>query len=356
MCKSVCLLIPYAILFLLGMASCTNTVRLRVMRPAVIDVSKDIQTLGTANRYKPEKPNRVLNVLEGLLSGEGIGTDRRGAEASLEGLGQVMRESPRFKTTQLAVELQGTGMANFPTPLAADEVKRLCQLANSDALVTIEAFDSDSKLDYGTKTKKEKVGDQTQDVVYHTVNAGIRVTVGWRMYRASDGTIIDEYRMNKTVNFSREGHTRAEATSKLPNKESMTQEIGRVTGNAYASRISPAWFWVNREFYSSAKKTPEMKVARNSTRVSDWEGAARIWKGLTSNSNPKVARKAMYNMAVACEVMGDLESALSWTEQSYKMGLNNALSYNQILRNRIFEQKRLENQLEKPEPGGEGGK
>ena len=325
------------------------------MRPAVIDVPKDIQTLATANRYKPEKPNRVLNILEGLLSGEGIGTDRRGAEASLEGLAQVMRESPRFKTTQLAVELQGTGMANFPTPLAAEEVKRLCKLANADALVTIEAFDSDSKLTYGTKTKKEKVGDQTQDVVYHTVNAGIRVTVGWRMYKASDGSIVDEYRMNKTVNFNREGRTQAEATSRLPNKESMTQEIGRVTGNAYASRISPAWFWVNREFYTKAPKTPEMKIARNSTRVNDWEGAARIWKGLTGNLNPKVARKAMYNMAVACEVMGDLESAVSWTEQSYKMGLNNALSYNQILRNRVFEQKRLENQLEKPEQGGEGG-
>ena len=178
--KSFYFVLSCSILLLSGMLSCTNSVRLRVMRPAVIDVPKDIQTLATANRYKPEKPNRVLNILEGLLSGEGIGTDRRGAEASLEGLAQVMRESPRFKTTQLAVELQGTGMANFPTPLAAEEVKRLCKLANADALVTIEAFDSDSKLTYGTKTKKEKVGDQTQDVVYHTVNAGIRVTVGWR--------------------------------------------------------------------------------------------------------------------------------------------------------------------------------
>lgn len=333
--------------------SCTNSVSLRVMRPAVIDVPKDIQTLATANRYKPEKPNRVLNILEGILSGEGIGTDRRGAEASLEGLAQVMYESPRFKTTQLAVELQGTGMANFPEPLPPDEVKRLCEMVKADALVTIEAFDSDSKMDFGTRTRKEKVGETTRDVVYHTVDAGIRVTVGWRMYRASDGAIVDQYRMIKTVNFNAEGRTRDKAILRLPNKESMTQEIGRVTGNAYASRISPAWFWVDRDFYTKAPKTPEMKIARNSTRVNDWEGAARIWKALTGNPNPKVARRAMYNMAVACEVMGDLSSAVSWTEQAYKMGLNNALAYNQILRNRVFEQQRLENQLTKPESGGD---
>ena len=132
----------------------------------------------------------------------------------------------------------------------------------------------------------------------------------------------------------------------------MTREIGRVVGDKYATRISPAWFWVNREYYTKAKGAPEMRTAKNYARVSDWNGAAQIWKALTNHENQKTAAKAMFNLAVANEVLGDINSAVSWSEQSYKKGLNRALSYNNILRQRVFEQERLENQLSKPEDEG----
>jgi hypothetical protein len=334
---------------MLSFSSCTRTVRLQVMRPAMIDVPKDIQSIATANRYKPDKQNRVWNILEGLVSGEGIGQDRRGAEASLEGLANVLLVSPRFKFAQLAVDLRGTGTANFPDPLEANEVSRLCEIAKSDALVTIEAFDSDSRIEYGTRTKRERVNNENVDVVYHTVVAVIRVTVGWRMYRASDGAIIDQFRMVETIRFNREGRTRQDAQSRLPGRDAMVREIGRVVGDKYATRISPAWFWVNREYFGRAKAAPTMKMARRSARVNDWESAARIWKDITGHANPKTAAKAMFNMAVASEVLGDLNAAVNWSENSYKMGLRRALSYNGILRQRIFEQQRLENQLSQPE-------
>jgi hypothetical protein len=327
-------------------SSCaTNNVRLRVMRPAVIDVPKDIQKLSLANRYKPKKPNRVLNVLEGLITGEGIGTDRRGAEASLQGLAEVLAESPRFSSTQLPVQLEGTGMANFPEPLSPEEVKRLCDMASADALVTIEAFDSDSDMNYGTREKTEKVDGESTKVTYHTVDAALRVTVGWRMYRASDGTLVDQFRMIETIHFREEGRSQEAARRALPNKERITQRVGQVVGNAYATRISPAWFWVSRSYFTKAKKTPEMKIARNSARVNDWEGAAKIWNALSANPNPKVSRRAMYNMAVAAEVLGDIDSAIHWTEEAYKLGLNRALDYNRILRHRKMELQRLDQQL-----------
>jgi hypothetical protein len=319
------------------------------MRPADIDVPKDIQAIATANRYKPDKPNRVWNVLEGLVSGEGIGQDRRGAEACLEGLSNVLMVSPRFKFAQLAIDLRGTGTQNFPDPLPADEVKRLCELAKSDALVTIEAFDSDSRLDYGSRVKKEKVNNVMSDVTYQTVNAGIRVTVGWRMYRAKDGAIVDQFRMIETINFNQEGRTRQEAESRLPGRDAMTRDIGRIVGDKYATRISPAIFWVTRDYFGKANGAPEMRDARNSARISDWTSAAKIWSIVSENPNPKTASKAMYNMAVASEVLGDLNNAIMWTEKAYKSGLRRALTYNGILRQRLIDQERLNNQLSKPE-------
>lgn len=337
------------IIVVFSFSSCTRTVRLQVMRPAMIDVPKDIQSIATANRYKPDKENRVWSILEGLVSGEGIGRDRRGAEACLEGFSNVLMVSPRFKFAQLAIDLRGTGTANFPDPLATDEVKRLCEIAKSDALVTIEAFDSDSRLEYGTRNKRERVNNVNVNVTYQTVVAVIRVTVGWRMYRASDGAIIDQFRMEETIRYNKEGRTRQDAQSRLPRRDAMVREIGRTVGDKYATRISPAWFWINREYFGRAKGAPDMKMARKSASANDWETAAKIWKPITDQPNPKTAAKAMFNMAVASEVLGDLNAAVSWSENSYKTGNKKALNYNGIIRQRIFEQQRLENQLSKPE-------
>jgi hypothetical protein len=38
-----------------------------------------------------------------------------------------------------------------------------------------------------------------------------------------------------------------------------------------------------------------------------------------------------------------------WTEKAYKAGLRRALTYNGILRQRLIDQERLDNQLSKPE-------
>jgi hypothetical protein len=317
------------------------------MRPSEIDVPKEIQYLATANRYKPDKPNRFLNVVEGLFSGEGIGEDKRGAEACLQGLSNVLMESPRYKYAQLNVELLGTGTANFPDPLSPTEVKRLCEIGKADALVTIEAFDSDSKLDTRTGTRKETVNNVTRDVTIFTVNAGINVNVGWRMYRKSDGMIVDEFRMFETINFSRDGKSREDAISRLPNRDAMISEIGNIVGKKYASRISPIWLWVSRDYFGKVKNYPEMGEAVKLVRVENWEGAARIWNQLSAGNDPKITKKAMYNMALACEVLGDLKRAVEWTEMSYKAGLQKALTYNRILRQRVFEQERLNKQLQK---------
>ena len=41
------------------------------------------------NRSRPSKDNLAGNIVEGLISGEGIGYDRKGAEYCVEGLASI---------------------------------------------------------------------------------------------------------------------------------------------------------------------------------------------------------------------------------------------------------------------------
>ena len=90
-------------------SSCiTSNVVVNIQRPADITVSQDIQNVVIANRSRPSKENLTGNIVEGIISGEGIGTDRRGAESCIDGLINMLGNSERFilKNTD-GIELKG---------------------------------------------------------------------------------------------------------------------------------------------------------------------------------------------------------------------------------------------------------
>ncbi|MCB9234104.1 MAG: tetratricopeptide repeat protein [Bacteroidia bacterium] len=334
-----------ALLLLLVAAGCgTSSVSLNLLQPAQINVREDVKSLVLVNRYRPDKGQKFWNFMEGLLTGEGIGEDRKGAEASLFGLSNVLRNSPRFSTTQANIEVPGSGLGTFPPPLSSDEVKRICNQFNSHAMVTVEAFDSDSDLKYGTRQVEEKTKEgQKVTRTIHTVTANVRITVGWRLYSAIDGSLLDEFMMQQGMGFNAEGPNQAAARNNLPSRENMTQDLGAKAGDAYARRISPNWIWVNRMYYSGG--TPTMKAARNAVRVSNWELAEKLWKESLEDPKKKIPSKAAYNLALAEEMKGDLQAGVKWTQKSAEMGCRAAYDYNRVLLNRIADLQRLNDQM-----------
>ncbi|MCP4438675.1 MAG: hypothetical protein GY810_06995 [Aureispira sp.] len=340
------------LLSLFYITSCTTGARLRVMKPADITISQNIQTLILVNRHRPDpnkKGNTFINILEGFLTGEGIGSDRRGADACIDGLSRVLYNSPRFGAHRPSIELKGTGLATFPEPLPIEVIQRICASQDSvDGLVTIEAFDSDSKLSFSTSSKKKKDKDGREyTVVTHKVLANLQVTVGWRFYDAYNGNIIDQFRMNETIAFRAKGTSKQQAIMNLPSQDAIIQRAGRIIGDAYARRISPASLWVQRKFYSGG--CPEFRIAKRHADLREWETSADIWKQLVDHPKLRIAKRATYNMALACEIFGDLDSAADWASKSYTMGNNEARSYHNILLRRIREEARLADQLQETE-------
>ena len=143
------------------LSSCvTSTIVLDVQRPADITISQNIKNLVIVNRSRPSKENLVENITEGLISGEGIGYDRRGAEYCVEGLSKMLSNSERYRLKNPGgMELKGTGTSDFPDPLDWNEVISIWGSYDGDALLVLETFDSDSRTVVGdpiTRTRKVK--------------------------------------------------------------------------------------------------------------------------------------------------------------------------------------------------------
>jgi hypothetical protein len=79
----------------------------------------------------------------------------------------------------------------------------------------------------------------------------------------------------------------------------------------YGARISPTWYTVHREFYKKIKKDANFATGSRRAQVNDWNGAVEAWSRAAQSRNAKVAGRAAFNLALAYEVLGDLDNAKS---------------------------------------------
>ncbi|TAL62032.1 MAG: hypothetical protein EPN85_03460 [Bacteroidetes bacterium] len=327
-------------------ASCTSSIHLQMLKPADVTLPQEIEKFTLVNRTKPAKKNQAWNIIEGVITGEGLFADREGADNCLGGLMQIMQRTPRYTINQTSVEYKGSGVEIFAPPLSWAEVEKLCQQNNSEAIIVLEAFDSDSRITGDSKQVqiKDKEGLPATVTEFYS-HAQMEVKTGWRVYYPKEKRIVDEFRFSDFLTFDSKGTTPENATAALPNKRECIKKTGHQAGTTYGFRISPQWITVSRYFYT--RGSDNMKVAGKKARqINDWKGAMEIWKKESLNSDKKIAWHANYNMAVACEREGNLDLALEWAKKSYDRGQKSAAAqYVNTLKFRISEQKKADEQM-----------
>ena len=138
----------FYLLLIFGFASCgVSSVVVNVQRPADISVPQNIQKVIVANRSTPGKGNVANNIIEGLVTGEGIGSDKKGSEYCMMGLTEMLSGSERYELKNAGeISLKGTGTSTFPPLLKWEKVNSICDSYGADALIVLATFDSDSRI------------------------------------------------------------------------------------------------------------------------------------------------------------------------------------------------------------------
>lgn len=324
-----------------------NSVSLRILVPADINIPQHIKRVGIANRSLPSKENRFLNIAEGFFTGESIFADREGSENCIRGLANQLNNSPRFTAVIIEGEdLRGTGTKEFPLQLDANKIDELCKKYDVDALILLETFDSDIRITQGQRTveKTTKEGVKYNEIEFFA-DLGVRVNSGWRIYDNQKKSVIDQNTFTDEKAWNGRGASSQAALNNLPRKRAAINEAGIFSGNMYGRRISPGWINSSRQYY--VKGTDDFKQAKRYVKVNNWNGAAEIWKKYVNEPSVKIGGRATYNMALANEVLGDLDAALEWANKAYlNFGLKKARSYVGILQRRIYDKGRLDKQME----------
>ncbi|MFH2142629.1 MAG: DUF6340 family protein [Bacteroidota bacterium] len=336
------------IIFSFSFFSCkTSSLSVQVLKPAEITVPFDIKTIAVVNRSLPGEGSHVNNIIEGIVTGEGLFVDREASGNTVAGVADALVSSPRFKVTvPTGIDLRGTGTAKWPEPLEWSVVKEICQKYSADALITLETFDSNVGRSFSVVEKTKTVEGATVKYLEHLAKLDISIEAGWRIYYPTSNKILDQNVFVDHKFFDSAGLSKEEAEKKLPVSRYAIKDAGHFAGEMYAYRISPMWVWVSRSYYK--KGNDDLKFAKFDVKASQWDKAKEKWLKYINDPDYKIAGYACYNMALASEIEGDLPKALEWAKKSYTdYRLKPALGYMRTIEQRMRDQEKLKEQMEK---------
>lgn len=343
-------------------SGCASKVYVPVLEPAMVNIPPEIQTVGIIDRSSPANLGEsVLGTIEGVITGESILGDREGAAQAIDSLVVVLEQSPRFKVVIPSIDKKEADSGIFDKELSHRAVKKICKEAGCDALISLEAFDSDSNLSINGIQLPGQGGGPLRlpsDIGSYVPNGSTEVTVSrdtkiitsWRMYDVAEDRILDETRDHNWYDtWDTTGATAEEAWQNVPTRERTVMDLAARSGYDYGRRIAPTWINVKRKYYGTGNS--QLKLGKRHVKARDFEGAKEVWKDLLDSDNPRLRGKAEYDLALALEVEGALPRALARAkEAAVDLGTRRARIYVLILEDRVRDQEKLEAQLAPPPP------
>lgn len=336
-------------LIFLALVSCkTNELYLNVIEPAPVTIPAYVKSIGVINRSMPTDETKVFDAIERVFTLESVDLDKDGALEAIKGLSDELLNNNRFTEVKTLndIDFRTSRLENFPTPLTWEIVSRICNETGTDALFSLEKFDTDTHVNYNAN--KIEIATPLGKIpgIEHQAQMQTLVKTGWRIYDPGSNSILDEFIYEESVQKSGKGINPLIAAQALSGRKNVVREVSNKAGQGYAFRILPYRIRVTREYF--VKGTDNFKIARRKAQMGLWDEAGELWKKETANSSMKIAGRAYYNMAIINEINGDVNAALGWAQKAWgDYGVKQALDYVRILRNRIYKSDVLREQAGK---------
>jgi len=336
------------LLLLTGMFyRCSNpTIRFNALYPAEIDIPIEIRSVAIIDRSEPE--NKWLNILEGGITGEGIGQDKLASQITLDGVSSILQNSERYRSVRTNEVLKGSESGStFPDPLSWDVINRIASEYKADVVLSLETFDSDFIVTDGAKVvERTNAEGEVSNATEYFAKGVATVKLGFRLYDPFEKTILDQYHYSRNMDWEANGNSIADAVNHLIGKDAAIKDVSYQAGIQYGQRITPSWHRVTRIYYKKAKDNPDLEEGARWMEANNWDNAITALQRALEKGDQKSRGMAAHNLAVVYEILRDLEKAREWAQKAWAQYENkDSKNYAYQLNLRIQETERLKYQL-----------
>lgn len=337
------LLLAIIPVFLLS-CSASSTLTLSVPQPSNVYLSKEVKNIGILNRSTPSVQYNTIDAIDKILTAEEKNLDKNGAEETIQGLFESLSQNNRFSNVTVidSLILKESGIDVFSPELKQEDIDKICAKNNLDAFYELSFYDTDAKISYSTSnTMVPNAFGVKIPAINHKVTINTLIKTGWRLYDNVTKHLSDQFVNNNNFIVSGSGINPMKAYETITNRKNEVFRISKNNGYAYGNELLPYTIRERRLYF--VKGNSNFETAQRKAQTGDWDGAGELWKKETLNTNPKLAGRAYYNMAIISEINGNLEEALNWAAQSYSdFNIKEGLQYSKILKARIAKNKVIE--------------
>ncbi len=262
--------------------------------------------------------------------------DIQAVDTTLKAIGELLFESGRYDFVIPENRFPDYKKNAFITgEMSWDEVKALCDTFKTDAVVSIDHFRTRVITTYNKEDYFVPFENTFSSRSTATMKVGFETVI--RIYDPAAEKIRNRFILRDTLYWEDSAADINELFGRFtPVKQALT-ETGVAVALELSHQISPVWHEEKRWLYESGG--PEMKKAAQLARSGQWEQAVPLWKKTAENSKSKSLKsKAEFNLALAYEMLDDLETSISWALKSYEtMYRTNTYNYLELLKNRKSE-------------------
>ena len=330
--------------------ACSSTKRILVEFPQTPEneISQDIQSLLIVNRAVDNTYTDLSTDSLQLLFYkkdfrlDTVINDLTAADTTIKVLGELLFESGRFDYVIPENRfLRATRNAFFANAMEWQEVRQLCNLYQTDAIVAVDMFETH----VATDLEDGSVFDPMQGIFISAVGAQMAIVYDalFRIYDPKHEQIVVREVFKDTLFWEDKALDVRELFAEFtPVKQALT-EAGISLALDFSEKISTSWESENRVIFS--KGSSKLKEIALLTDNSDWTPAIEAWQNIVNGSGSKSEKsKALFNLAVACEIQGDIDCAIDYALESYNMAYH-PLTYQYL---ELLETKKKEQKNERP--------
>lgn len=312
------------LLFISGifLISCkTNFVSMKIenYQPAKEELPNDIQSLTLMNRsmtnqFSDFRVDSLQNYFyRNNYQLSKIILDSAACDTTLKALAALMFESGRYDVV-IPVERnikRNLPFYKVPDTLSEQKVDSICKEFNTDGLMVLDRFSTKVMADYSAE-KERQYGAEPTISYYATLD--LNYYAHFRIYKAGQDGVVKTIEINDTIYWENGDFTEQRLFSKMPSIKQALISAGIKVALDVDDRISPDWIKDERGYFIFNRNDDKGQKLMQEDSVSE---AQQYWTELAQSKNKRIRSKAEFNLALASELNGDLDSAVKWGLKSY---------------------------------------
>lgn len=285
------------------------------IQPSQAYIPAKIYAVGVLNRAaSPEMTTPIYT--DGVPYEHIKGIPQKAGDKTIAALKKDMDVLQRFKLIDIPWEGKMRDPRKFmEEPLTSAEIDSLCDVYQVGGIIALEGVDMTIRTqgDVNVITVNDELGTPVQ-IPEFSNRQEVSYTAAWKFYDGYSLSAIDTYQETYQRIFNRVAYTPTEA-GQIDPQEMQLMDVVFEAARDYYERVSPYWREGYRLYYRGGS-TELYNISQNLEYNEDWKAAAAAWLDLTRSDDEKVKRFAMFNMAVASEMLGSPKVAKDWLLKS----------------------------------------